>query len=243
MKKVIIALSVFILGFVIFTNCGDDKEEVKITDAQKESAKGVVTKVSSLKGVKANPQDQTVFANLNAVYGDAQQLLAAAQTSGKLTGAMLQTNSNCVTQSGDTITYNCAAGDIGGAYSITGTITITGDSYKIDLTITVDSSGGGYGTKQTMTYKGDLTINDTKIDGTLQYDITFDVSGSGIPGGAAAGTYKLGIKYDNVTLDSAGCPTGGKTKIDYDVNAQGQTQKGSIELEYGPKCGDVKMYK
>ena len=239
MKRVLIFVGIAVLGFLLFAGCGDDsKKEVTITTTQKESAKGVVIKVSTLKNVKANPEDQTVFANLNEIFGDAQQLLSAAQTSGSLKSALLQTVEGCVTQSGNTITYNnCNYGSTGYSYVINGTITTSGDVFKVDLTIDIDAIGSGYGTKQKMVYKGEITITATKIDGNLDYDIFFDVQG------ATSGTYKLNIKYDNIGLDASGCPTSGKSSIKYDVNAQGQSQSGTIDLEYGPACGDVKMYK
>lgn len=243
MKKVIMLFAALILVLVVFYNCGEDKEEVKITDAQKTNAKNVVSNVSTLKSLKTNPKDQTVFANLQSIQADAMSLIAAAegngQTTGKLTSALLQSETECITATESKITYNCTAKDFGGLYAITGTITMSGDTYEIDLKMEMESTG----TKATITYKGKLTITDTKIDGNLEYNYKTEISGEGIPSGAGSATYNLKIKYDNIALDSSGCPTSGKTKIDYDVSAQGQSQKGSVELEYGPKCGDVKMYK
>ncbi|MCX7959048.1 MAG: hypothetical protein N3B13_08375 [Deltaproteobacteria bacterium] len=244
MKKAIIVLAALILSFVIFSNCGEDKEELKMSDAQKTSAKNVVSNVTTLKTLKTDPKNQDVFAKLSAIQGDATNLIAAAegsgQNTGKLTAALLQVNENCITATDTKVTYNCSAADFGGLYAISGTVTFSGDTYEIDLKMDMQSTG----TTVSLIYKGKVTIPDTKIDGNLEYSYKTEVSGGeGIPGGMASATYNLKIKYDNIALDSAGCPTGGKTNIEYDVSAQGQSQKGSVELEYGPKCGDVKMYK
>jgi hypothetical protein len=123
----------------------------------------------------------------------------------------------------------------GGDFLIDGTITISGDNYTFDMSL----SGNYQGAVWSYDYTGALTISATLIDGT------FTVDGNGtFSGGGQTITYSqdVSVIFDNVTLDSSGCAVGGSVTANISISVEGY-EEGNYAVTgtatFGPACGQV----
>lgn len=237
-------LSMALLGLFVVACGGGGGGPVTLDATQKESVKqnstNTVQAAADLKTLKTSKTDEAAFGKLGQAYGYASSLwgtkmqaeggaaygLAPYET---FQGALDET---CVTTSGDTTTYNCNYG--GG--TMTGSITVTGDTITFhDLSMT--SQGYSY------TFNGSVTVTDTLIDGSFSFFT--DYQGM---------KYNVDISYNSIVLDAAVCPVGGSLVVDVDVDMSGYTGDTggydlsgaydfpSVEVQFGPACGDVTMY-
>lgn len=238
-------MTVVLLGMFAVACGGGGGSEVTLDAQQKESVKqsstNTVQAAADLKVLKSSKTDEAAFNKLGQAYGYASQLWSTKmQAEGgygayglapveEFLGAL---DESCITTSGDTTTYNCNYG--GG--TMTGSITVSGDTITFaDLSMT--SAGYSY------TFNGSVTVTDTMIDGSF----TFFTDYQGMK-------YNVEISYNSITLDASGCPVGGSLVVDVDVDMSGyQGDTGgydlsgaydfpSVEVVFGPACGDVAMF-
>ncbi len=137
---------------------------------------------------------------------------------------------DCVSVSGDTITYNNCSWVYG---SIDGWITTSGDHLSFDLEVAyVD---GDYYLDLDM--KGDIVASDTQFLGDFSYNIEARF-------GEVTLSYKLDGEFDVVITD--GCATGGYLEIHGDIVASSAGNSanwnGWVRAEFGPTCGAVRLY-
>jgi|GEM_PF-2323395 len=238
-------LSFVLLGLFVVACGGGGGGPVTLDATQKESVKqnstNTVQAASDLKTLKTNKTDDAAFTKLGQAYGYASALWSTKmQAEGgygayglapveEFVGALEE---GCVTTSGDTTTYNCNYG--GG--TMTGSITVSGDTITFaDLSMT--SAGYSY------TWNGSVTVTDTLVDGSF----TFFTDYQGMK-------YNITVTYNSITIDASGCPVGGSLVVDVDVDMSGYTGDTggydlsgaydfpSVEVQFGPACGDVTMY-
>lgn len=131
----------------------------------------------------------------------------------------------------------CTFDDCGDSqFSMSGSISRSGDTYSFDLTVVADSFGFSY----TWAYSGSLTITPTLLSGSLEG------SGDGVfddqQGGQLTVSWGWSVDYNDVVLE-AGCPVGGSVdaSVSYQAAAQGGqgSFKGSGSVSFGPTCGDA----
>ena len=241
MKKMAMA----ILGVFVVACGGGGGGEVTLDATQKESVKQNATSsvqaASDLGTLKTSKTDENAFNKLGQAYSYASSLWGTKmQAEGgygayglesldQFAGALEE---NCVTTSGDTTTYNCNYG--GG--TMTGTITVSGDTITFaDFSFT--GSGVVY------TFNGSVTVTGTLVAGTIVFHV--EVQGM---------LEDVTIDYNDIALDATGCPIGGSLGVDVAIdmsNYQGDTggydlsgayDFPSVEVQFGPACGDVAMY-
>jgi len=241
----LVLAAVAMLGLVACGGGGGSKKAVTVTQAEVQSATNVVQDTGKLSNLKTDTKSDDTFTALGQIFGNASQLWGKAQqeTSGTalladfdiVGGGLTDT---CVSTSGGTTTYsNCS----NGAQTIDGTVTINGDSIVVDLTIV--TTGGGTG-DQTFTWSGDVTVanntaGQTTIDGWLKFSVETNQGGSSV-------TYDVSIDYVGILMGNTGCPTAGTMSIDVSVDMP-NVPSGyapdfpSVEITFGPACGDVAM--
>ena len=129
-------------------------------------------------------------------------------------------------------------GDDGGTWTMNGSISTSGDTYTIDLSMDMNVSGYMY----SWDYDGSITITDTQISGNLSGDgdATFSQEGGG---GDINISWSWDVDYNDVQLDAQGCATGGSidSSVSYDAGSSqgGGNFSGSGSVTFGPACGDV----
>ncbi|MBP7125820.1 hypothetical protein KBD49_05580 [Myxococcota bacterium] len=214
--------------------CGSSKSLKEFTPSaqEKESAKAVVTSSLKLQEVKTNAGSDNPISGLTEIQSNAMQLISAQQSrnaGGGGLGLGLQEaissalQQDCVTQSGNRTTYDCTSA----SQTVKGYIEVSGDTLKVDLTIT---QTGGY----ELVYTGAVTVTDTLVDGTL----SFDYKASGV-------TYSVDVTYAQVTLQG-NCPVGGVLTVDSSYDVAGLPSgygtgslDATVEITFGPNCGDM----
>lgn len=231
-----------VVSFVLLSGCGSDgggKSKVTLDTAQQTqvvtSSKDVVKAGVSLNELKTDAGSGNAFSSLGNIYGSASQLWGTkmAATGGGFGAArLLETQlaglTGCYTESGGTVTYDCNEGGT----TIKGTIVISGDNIKIDLTIT--------NAVYSMVYDGDVTVTTTQIDGYIGFQFEQNAGGY-------ATSYDIQCDYNAVVLDTAGCPIGGSLYVDVNIESSGMpggynVTYPNVEVVFGPACGDVTMY-
>lgn len=212
--------------------CGDDgggggSFGDPIPNAQAEMAgTQSFTGAVDLTSLGATPANESAVGQSFAVYGSLSQMASlkqgAAGTSTREVGNAKVWDENCVTTTGGTATYDNCDSD---GTTIDGTITGTASTVDIDLTITT--------TQAVIDMDGDLDFSATSLTGYLNYDTSIDAGGQSI-----TTTYR-GIYA--VTMDGAGCATGGDVQVHYTVSG-GTGIDVWAKAEFGPACGDVTFY-
>jgi len=241
MKK----MAVVLLGvFVVACGGGDGGGPVSLDANQaqtvKTSSTDTVNAGVALNQLKTNAQADEPISKLSQIFANASQLwstkMQAEYGSGGNPYALNEAfesalTDGCVTESGGTITYNC--NDYG--YSITGTVTVAGDTITLDLHYT----GNGV----SFDYAGSVTVTDSSIDGNIGFNYQQNQGGQDF-------TYEISIGYNGVVLVD-GCPTGGSLNVDVNVDVTGMegvpagygaVDYPNVEVRFGPACGDLSMY-
>lgn len=214
-----------LVAVVSLAACGGSGSDAKEVPANKDQAKASVTQVGTV-------NTQMSMSNAMGVSGGVQSMTAANQAivqgsaarQGELLG-MIPTLPKMGTQHAEMGTATCTAdgctftqyGDVG--YLIDGTITKSGDTVTYNLTYDISS-----GQNLHFEIDGSLTLTATSIDG--------EVHTKGTTSGTESGGYNvkwdIDVQYNAVTLNAAGCPTGGSVHATstYDVSAGGQSATG-----------------
>lgn len=139
-----------------------------------------------------------------------------------------------------------ASGAIQQAQATPGSFSYENDHISADFTY----ASGGYNVQ----YLVELDV--PAVDGGRQIDGTVDMSFQVMQGYNIDFTYNA--VYDAMTLDAAGCATGGSIVVNYDMQLSGpsydaqppeakkeiakQWGDGKLTVEFGPACGDVKVF-
>lgn len=211
---------------------GGGTADMQISNPAAEAAADrAVGSTQTLTTLKAEPDSANALGAMSSMYGDLSAMGSAgtAGISGFLTQkAGLDT---CVTSSDIMISYNDC--DFGSS-NINGNIGINGDSFSADLTVNTAAAGTGVGFRML----GTITVTSSLINGSISYDTS--ISGIDIPGGI--GGIKLDAVYDNIGLDSAGCPVSGSLSVRQEVSGGVGFDFGEVRAEFGPGCGDVQLY-
>jgi hypothetical protein len=218
---------------MLLVACGGKSiKEFTPTEQDKQTAVTVVNDTKGLQALKTNAKDSSALGAFAKIQSGANSLIGSAQASKGLTLDSVRSaiDESCITQSGGTVTYNNCSD---GSQTINGTISIVGDVYSIDLTI--GFAGGGY--SGDVTYAGSITATDSLVNGHLSFDYDY-----------SSVTYSVDVTYSNLTLGAA-CllgPLGGSLEVDSSTKVSGYGGLGSTSFtfraDYGPACGDVKMF-
>ena len=235
---------------VLIAGCdsgGGGGSEVELDGTQKQqveaSSKALVKSGEDLGALKTEPGSDQTFTSLSTVFSNSSSLwstkMAAKAGSGSfgtaygaLETATFALTDGCYTQNGDTVTYDCNEG----GYGLQGSVTISGDTIEIDLSM--DTQG------YTFIYTGKITVTDTMIDGWLAFDYAVNQAGMDF-------AYDVRIDYNGVELMD-GCAVAGSLKVDVEVDIAGLEglpaaatnayNYPNVTIEFGPMCGDIAMF-
>ncbi len=236
--KRFVGLSTGIL-FVVACGSSGGMSPMTATPTLKAAAATSVTAASGLAKIKTTPNDAGAMNGFGSIYTSGNQLTSAAMspsTAGAVTGALTAVtgaldSTGCGTTSGGTTTYNnCTYG----SSTVNGTITVAGDTITVDLTT---NYGGGTGTVTglDMKWTGSVTVTATQINGSLRFDTTASTTQYGAISGYTTMT------FNGINLDTAGCATGGTMEAYTESGMQGYTYHGTVDVTFGPACGDAAM--
>ncbi len=232
MRRILVAGTVML---AVLAACGGKSlKEFQPSATDRQNAAATIEDTRSLANLKANSQDGAALSAFSQIQAGANQLLGSAQVASALSAeeSVPRSYENCVTEAGGTVTYtNCSDG----SQTINGTIAISGDTVTVDLRIGYAS--GGYAGD--VVYKGSVTITSTSVNGSLSFDY-----------GMSGATYSVDISYESIGLDAGGCAVSGSMAIDQSIKIGGGSLGGlagsssgaSFRVDFGPACGDMKMF-
>jgi hypothetical protein len=223
---------------------GGSSAPLEVTETEKAAAKTTVDSVRQLDTLKSDKGSDQAMSGLGQVYSSSAQLVAKKQQAELGTGnpyalspdyeqIASALSQDCYTVNGDTVTYNnCNYGGGGSNFTINGTITTSGDTVTIDLTMVGDYSGQAWD----YTWSGTVTVTATSIDGNLSFALKMNAQGMDI-------IYDVSIDFNAIVLDASGCAIGGGMVIDSSTETGGYGgYDTSVEVTFGPACGDVAMF-
>lgn len=134
-------------------------------------------------------------------------------------------DSDCISQSDDTVTYTRC--ELKSGKLVRGTVSSNGDALTPDLrAVLLPASQEEYNVTTSM--DGTITVTDVLLNGTLRYEEDLN---DGVQ------LHRVDADYA-VTLDSAGCPVGGQLSFDHQCEG---CDKVSVVATFGPSCGDVTL--
>lgn len=138
---------------------------------------------------------------------------------------------DCICDESGNCTFDMCGG---GGYTMSGTITKSGDVYAVDVTMDLNSGGAMYH----WVYTGSVTMTATLISG--------DLHGAGegtVSGGGQTITYNFDwdVTYNDIGLDGTGCATSGSldAHVSFSVDGTGGAgnYSGDATVTFGPACG------
>jgi len=221
-----------ILGLALFSliaACGGDDDDGLPTTTNPQSARSTVDQTANLGDQLDMAEGFGAAGAVQAIGGSAQGIVTldpgAAQRIEQTPGGNAMGTCDC-DASGCTYT-DC--GDDAGAWTMNGTISISGDTTDIDLMMVTNSAGLMY----TWDYDGSITITDTMISGSLSGDGAVSTMGVDID-------WSWDVDYNDVELDAQKCPIGGSVdaSVSYSTGSEGDFS-GSGTVTFGPSCGDA----
>ena len=236
MKKIILGIATLALA----VGCGDDGGGGSYGDpimnaGAEQAADTSIDQTMALDTLTETPGDDSAIGSLNGVFGSLSQMLNAKQaasaqpTALSLSGATSNVEGACLTTTTGGATYdNCNFG----TGTIDGSISSSGESVTVDLTLTTDASG----TTTAIDMAGTVTINATALTGDLSYTVTSTSSGQTF-------NYDIDAMYD-VGLDGTGCPTSGELEVHGKWSLEGVQGTAAdvwVKAEFGPNCGDITL--
>ncbi len=237
---------------------GDPLPDTAQTQQAETSASDSVAAARSLDEMTSVQADDQAMSRVGGLYGGLQLMVNAKQKAtlgqslaglGTLAVAQQALDPGCMTADvqAHRVTYdNCSYG----MGSITGSVSKTGDTVTVDLTIVVSTAAAGVGGADvTVRETGSVTVSEGLVSGALSLRYSVQTTGGG--GAAAVSTdYVLDATYADIVV-SEGCAVGGTLEVHavVEVNAGGLSLGGGagdldlwVKADFGPQCGDVTLY-
>jgi hypothetical protein len=221
-------------AFAVACSGGDDDDSSTPTTVNSASVTGAVTGLTTFSSSLESAEGADAALAAFQIGAAAQSIVVA--DNGSSAPALIVPSRAAVTGTcicdADSCTFENCGED--GTWSVDGSIEVDGDHITFDLDLAVAFGGSSLDWQ----YQGDLTVNETLIDGS--------VSGDGSGSFSAEGeTVELDWSWEldcnEITLDD-GCPTGGSldASVSYDVSgSSGEGSfSGSASVAFGPACGD-----
>lgn len=234
MTSVVLLASVCMVTACGGSDEGESQPKTQPGQVNEESAKAAARQAiqASLTAIKQNDGENSAF-QFQGAASQSQGVISPAPAAGTgmpgAAGALAAGTCNCSETS-------CTFQDCGeeGSSTINGTISWDGGHVKCDLTFKV--KGTTSFNELDLSTKCDLTVTETSIDGTLKSagKISNLSTGGGEGEGASIdiGNYEwdTNTKYEGVTYDTSGQPTGGTIHVDGTYSIMGQTYSGSAHI-------------
>jgi hypothetical protein len=201
------------------------------------SAMTAVSSTAQVRAAVASGNGLQAAAGLQGLGAAAQSIIVQNGAQARVTALTASAaEGSCECSPGGCSFDNC--GDSSGLWSLDGSISVDGDTYTFDLSMTLNA----FGTMWSWDYDGSITVTDTSINGNLE------ASGNGSASDPQSGTsvtlsWSWEVSYNGVQLDGQGCPVGGS--IDASASYQASTGQGdasfsgSGSVTFGPSCGDA----
>jgi hypothetical protein len=223
-------------AFAVACSGGDDDDSSTPTTVQPANVglavDGLTSFSSSLEGLDGQNAALAAFQ-----IGAAAQAIVVADSGSAapaLTMPPAGAGAGTCTCEADGCTFD-GCGDAGGTWSVDGTIDVDGDNITFDLQLAVAIGGQSLDWH----YQGDLTVNETLIDGSASGDGSGSFSAEGE---SVELDWSWELDCNEITLNDSGCPTGGSldASVSYDVSgSSGEGSfSGSASVAFGPECGD-----
>lgn len=220
----------------MFAACGGDDDDSANTQANPAAASATIDQMAGLRDAFASSDGASAATAAYSLGASAQGIVTLAPSeAGRVEPGSYNVTGTCEC-SGDSCTFTDCGDDLG-TWTINGTISRSGDTFSVDIEMTVSQSGYEW----TWSQEGSMTITDTSIDGTMAG------SGDGVFDDQMGGSVTVGWDWDmsanDITLDGTGCAVGGSmdASVSYDAGGQGGSASfsGSASVEFGPACGQV----
>jgi autotransporter translocation and assembly factor TamB len=226
-------------AFAVACSGGDDDDSSTPTTVNSAGVTNAVTGMTNFSSSleSANGADAALYA---FQIGAAAQSIVVADN-GSTAPALIVPPRAAVTGTCDCDADSCMfedCGDEAGTWTIDGSIEVDGDHVTFDLDLAVAFGGQSLDWQ----YQGDLTVNETLIDGSASGDGSgsFSAEGENVE---LDWSWELGC--NEITLNDNGCPTGGSldASVSYDVSgSSGEGSfSGSASVAFGPDCGDFEI--
>jgi len=199
-----------------------------------QAADQSVDQTMSLETLTQTPGDNAAIGSLNGVYASLSQVLnakyaATAQQQASLTGSSTSNvDGPCLTTTTGGATYDMC--DFGSG-TIDGTISSSGETVTVDLTIATSASGS----TTNIDMDGSVTIAADALTGDLAYTVTAMTSGQTV-------NYDIDATYDIGLVEA--CPTSGEMEVHGKWSVEGLQGSAAdvwVKAEFGPNCGDVTL--
>lgn len=134
--------------------------------------------------------------------------------------------------------------DAQAGFTIDGTISVSGQSYSFDVSVTQSYSNSTTSTKTNMSTSGDITITATSIDGSISGNgDTSDVITGSNGQQTIKGSWNWTMDANQIALDQNRCAVGGALHTCLSAHASSSTQSaqynGCGTVDFGPTCGDA----
>lgn len=237
-KRASMSVSSLVLATLCLSACGDDdgggaKAGKPVDNPQvTQSASNLGSTSTEMASISTEPAAgqatiNQVGTSIYAFAGAHQSFKAQAAAGAGLTAALTQAQ---VDENNGTYSY---------------------ENGRLQASFTYSGASGG-GISSDVRYEVDLTITEAEGGQTIAGDFSLDLE---IVQPQFNLSYLIEATYDDLTLDSAGCPVGGGITVNYDIELGGSQfdslppqardqfanayKGGVVAATYGPNCGDV----
>lgn len=225
------------------TACDEHHDQGNVN---KEEAQSAIASLRALSTAMTAMDPSGVLWNVQGLARANQLTVTPTGDDGRLRGTLISTpGPTPMSGTGSCDPASCTFTEYGFgvpyiAISLSGTITRSGNTLKLDLAYRYLDKLGGFDWK----ISGSVKPTATSIDGTFRSRGTADPNSSFFNGDL---TWETLTEYDDISLDPQGCPVGGETHIiniyEDPTGGQGNRNASSFDVEgtatFGPACGDV----
>ena len=227
--------------------CGGSSEKdygdpVTVDSSTKSGITSAINSAAALASIESDPNSNATLSTVSGLYtalGVLYPACAAHVNKPAFDPAIIldardamtkPVDQACVTVTTNKVTYNACNY---GSGTINGSVSYGAGVFSMDLKISVSAGGSTY----TVTEKGTITVSSSAIVGDMEIKVDTNAGGASVKA-----TYSA--EYA-VTLTS-NCATGGFIEVSVSGSASTQGGSGSYSIstkaEFGPTCGDVKLY-
>jgi hypothetical protein len=175
----------------------------------------------------------------DALFDSAQSMPAEDPARSQAWAGSFATFPDCVEQDDTSIRFrDCEVVAGESTTRMSGLIEVEGQRLvaELDIDATIEFDGTTHTTSTRIS--ADLRVTETRIEGRLDSDTSASVPGAGSASQTTATIF-------DVELED-GCATGGEVRAGVEQRAsaggQSQTLRAIGRVEFGPECGDVKVY-